>query len=1113
MKLTAIDPWADTSPGFNRHAAEVVYKAMAAMDPDTALVYGRLLVAGAVNYDLIAHRGELTKMAADLVAKRAGALKGHYTRTAVAKARAGQDNTHELTCLVHISKAFDYTPQERQRYTAGRTRGEGGRFVRERTPIITNDRDPIDQKHAKRNGVGIPEAKLKGKDLANYQQAYGQIQDMLGPFHNQDLNALLHLKVVNSIKGEERTETVPVQPPGKKATAVAEVLKDGDKIVSAAVSVTPDPRAPAAAAFDTVAALGGRTPGAYTAAGATADAFDGVLGVKRMQQFNEERTKIDPNEPYSTAGQAFGRVQRGSSLLQDSLGDAAPPQLKYALAVANHVGQLGPEAQKVIGPVADRTAYRYRGTERAPDPTLMDAFDKLNASAGNRVNTAEDRRELAIGGTITPENKWEPGRVLRYFRRRLPNPDLNELQRRSGVIPPSEGIVINAKGQVMHQSVGYADDWYLPFNLRHLSALKGGEYIRTRSFGGPTTEDIYTGLVSGAKSMTVVSHNGVFTVDFDENLRGGRRFNDKAARMVARYGHLLDAVRSAQVGRGGISGTRMQELREKVKTEFEPDENSPAFTAKLNELKVNERRNPTLSKPERGQAATDWLGEVAANTTTDGDTVLTADQLTEQTITQRAKALHLQAKEMAARNGETLPYTQAQFREQVAREVDPDGDPEEQVRVIAGMMVPPRTRELDRALEDANQTNKDRVTPLQLDGNGYRDALLALQEQFPYYIARTVYHPWKGSVGIGAESTHEGTRDTGYVAPQFNRPMAAESGYFNERVNGTGKVKADSTRYQNFRVGQGKILDADDPEKKKTDATAAGATTPGKGTASAEDRLRYANAAMLDELLAHTTFGQGAKIGSYVASGADIRTEIKDPRFPNAAIARVFAPGARLQLDKMPPDELNSLLIDLTNLSEGAQPVFVLKPETVAAVRAKGVFQAPTTVPTTLNEMLRQIDTDHAWPGAAYDPTRTLTPKAIEDAYDAEPTIKRLMGNGEELLPVYDDQFDTKIKALTERLRAADIEHVRLSLNGNRSNPVQMQKDKRDAEGLLRAVQLRKRWVEANKNKVTPPTPAGPTTVNTTENHLHGSPEALADLARLLGGIPAAGQQGVIEGN
>jgi hypothetical protein len=1075
--LTAVDRWADTGPGFNRHAAEVVYKAMTAMDDDSALVYGRILVAGAVNYDLISHRDELAKAAGDQARQRAETLRAHYSREAVAKARRGQDNTEEIAILVQIEKAFNYTPEERRRYVSAQAR-QHGRFVQMHHQIDTDPSSPpADQTRAEKQGIPS-NTLLSGKDLSHYQQAYGQIQDLLAPFHSEHLNPLLHLQVVGR-NGKERTVQAPVQATEKDVkTDFSASIKPGDRILTAAVSVTPERGRADTAAFDALAAAGAPRLGGYVGHAVN----EGVLNSEKVRELNTKRGARQENENFSAAGRAFGRLERGSEILRTSMGPAAPPQLQYALAVANHVGQFGPEAQKVIGPAADRAAYRYRGTERAPDPVLQTAFGKIRQVRFRGLNP----RDVAVGGIDDPKEGWDPGPVLNYFQDRLPNPDLNELQRRSGVIPPSEGIVITANGDVAHQSIGYADDWYLPFNLRHLSALKGGEYIRTRTFGGPTTEDIYTGLVSGAKSMTIVSHNGVYTVDFDRNLRGGRRFNDKASRMVARYGQLLDALRSEQVGRGSISPSRMEELRETAR-EYDPDESSEAFTHRLRELQTKEKARPTLSQQEQLEAAANWVGEQAADTLDNSGNALRSDEYVTRLVNAQAKTAWQANVATARQMGVDPAFKVEAFQEQIWAGLQ-TGTPLEQIGAIADLAG--KRSSFDRAMKQADQANRDRVRSLRLDGEGYNDALNALHEQFPYYIAKPVYHPWRASQGVGPNRTLERAVDSGYVAPRFNRPEKAEGGYFNESVTGAGKITAQSTRYQNFRVGQGKLVPV--PKEQTAEEVRNKAAGRHAGTAGAvtdKDLQRAADLDMLTEVLAQTSFASGAEfnVGGKVvdASGLNIRAEAKLDTFPHAAIKQVFGAVDRADLEALPHDDLHRLMLDLAAVATGPKKAFSLKQVVLDRVRTGGRVAPPEAPPASLGELLSELDKDHVFPGggAAYDPARPASVAEIERAYGAETSIQNLVSAGE-LLPVdtptgTPDPFDTAARALRSKLEDANRKHIRLRSVGGQPDLAAQQADMRTAGALARAMQLRRRWVDADKNRPpAPPTPPNNGPVN-----------------------------------
>jgi hypothetical protein len=1052
------------APGFNAHAAEVIYKAMTAMDSESALIFGRILVAEGLHYDLIAHGAEINKAAGELIAKRADALRRQFSRTAVAKSRAGEDASYEIRCLAELSKAWDdraFSTGARSQRAKEQHRGAGGRFVTEHTRITTdNGRTPAAPRAAEKMD-GTPQAShLSGADQAHYQQAYGQIRDMLAPYRNRDLNAVLHLNVQNK-KGEERTEILDVK--NGQAVGVGDALHSEDRIQTAAVSVHPRAESSASAAFDAVSALGGQTSGALRAGGAAANIATGAAP-SVVREYNDRGVGLKGNEAYSGSTRAMNRVADATGLLQDSLGDIAPRKLKYALAVANHVGQFGPEAQKVIGPAADRAAYRYRGTERSLDTKLIGALDQLRRDP--LVTNSRQFTEAAIGG-IEREEGWDSGAVLTYFHNQLPNPDLNELQRKSGVIPPSEGIIINSKGQVAHQSSGYADDWYLPFNLKHLTGLKGGQYIRTRSFGGPTTEDIYTGLMSGAKSMTVISHNGIYTVDFDRNLRGGRRFNDKAARMVGRYGSLLDAVRNGSVTAGGnVSRSRMNELRASA-LEIEPDENSTQFKTLVRQAEAEERRNPQLSQVEKDKAAQDWLATAAGRNRTRDGNVQRGDQLVGEVLDRRANEEFLAHKEEAARWGGPPLRSLSQMRAQIGAEYAAAPTKEAQVRLLAEMMGNKQSDRFNAHMTQVDEANKDRLEPLRLNGRGYHTALLALKEQFPYYIADVRYHEWRDETGRGEDTTHERAQDTGYVMPKHNRPQEAQAGYFDDMINGTGKVRADSIRHQNRRVHPDPLPFKERPAAVAGDldlrATAAGGT---EARSNVPDAARAADLAMMHDLQTQTHFAEGAKLLGANAEGVpaevdfgggEIRQEINDPRFPNPAL-REFYSRTPAQLEALPPDELTSLLDQVVGLAQGREKVVAVNPQVAHQFVNRGRVQPAKPLPEAPMARLNELDLDHVFAdgGALYDPMRPPPhPDRIRTEYEGHTGIKALG-----LPPI--DAPDADFADAVRRVGTAQLERAQELVQardaGGGAMVFDYRKLDRDTNALSRATQLRRRY-------------------------------------------------------
>lgn len=187
--------------------------------------------------------------------------------------------------------------------------------------------------------------------------------------------------------------------------------------------------------------------------------------------------------------------------------------------------------------------------------------------------------------------------ISSHLAENAPNKDLFALQLDSGNTPPSEGVIIDKEGNIAVQAVGYGDDHYLPFNLKNMKQLRGGEYIRTRSVGGPTSEDIYTGLLMGAKRIQVNSRSGSFIVEFEDDFTGKRRYNDKAKRMVRRYEQILDSVQSEQVDRQSVRPEIRAQFSEEIDTKY-PGMRRPE-KKKMLQTRIDEyKRDPEMSEED-----------------------------------------------------------------------------------------------------------------------------------------------------------------------------------------------------------------------------------------------------------------------------------------------------------------------------------------------------------------------------------------------------------------------------------------------------------------------------------------------------------------------------------
>lgn len=274
----------------------------------------------------------------------------------------------------------------------------------------------------------------------------------------------------------------------------------------------------------------------------------GQANQKDKSQFADDWGRA-ANKPHSSNARTYGRIEAGSKVLGGIGVATGNPGMVAAGAVGQYAGKFGPEAEKVFGPSIRRAMYRYRGIERTPEKSLLDA----------------EKASLEAGG----DPKYVGHMVAREFlNQKLPEMRLAELQRTSGRTTPSEGIIIDAKGQISHQAFGHADDHYLPFNLANMKDLKGGEYLRTRTAGGLTSEDIYAGLMSGAKRMTVLSNSGEFTLEFADDLRGARRHGSIARTMTDRYKRTLDTIQNDKLTRGEVPADVKAEIRQKIEQDM-----------------------------------------------------------------------------------------------------------------------------------------------------------------------------------------------------------------------------------------------------------------------------------------------------------------------------------------------------------------------------------------------------------------------------------------------------------------------------------------------------------------------------------------------------------------
>ncbi len=740
-------------------------------------------------------------------------------KAAISKAANGGD-IHDLVVLDEAIQLISKAENNSYRWKEDlHPRGEGGRFRTTSHKVKTDEKVPnLNDKDAGKRG--IPNSGLNNKRKSEFQQAYLQVSEILRS--NTPNDALIY-GVYNEKSGKkgdgegEETRT-PLMTVGEARTAQADSINSTNGLVDSikyqkgkklrSVQVVESPSGAASNPTD----LG------YDLLGPSGSSIfrnvnDGAFG-KYTDTAGKPITEVGTGERF------YNQVEASSQLAQDVLGPALGPKANTALYAANFASKHAAEAEKVIGPKARKSAYRYRGVEKTPNAVLQNTINETRNQERKKAQYTGDSQQKAdtiarnkvIYGSegtrepIDPKNpqlgtKKSPAResaVIDYFRKKLPNEELYVLNRESGNIPPSQGVIIDRKGQVVTEAMGYGDDWYLPFNLKNLSKLQGGEYVRTRAYGGLTAEDIYTGLVSGARAVTVVSHSGVYTVEFDDDFRGSKRYNDKAARMVGRYEHLLDSLASNKVHTAQRSQAREEELKQEAALEADPVEERSSYETALKNARARDDNDPKLAEADKEKIRREAADSAASKAGYDNASDFAEAKMGE---------IHQSSLEGMRRSPDSANLIRSTAERQISELSTTSGI----LRALGA------EAQADIAVERAEEDYKMSHKPLRLNAQGYKKAQEALENQFPYYFNKVSFRPWSDGSAWND--------DSGYVKPRYNRPAAAQAGYWDDSINGKEKTGADRTGFQNYAV-RSRVDSARAEAKAKEEAEKDSSTSP-----------------------------------------------------------------------------------------------------------------------------------------------------------------------------------------------------------------------------------------------------------------------------------------------
>lgn len=222
------------------------------------------------------------------------------------------------------------------------------------------------------------------------------------------------------------------------------------------------------------------------------------------------------------------------------------------------------------------------------------------------VMAAVSYNERTLSRNVSPRNYFD--RVTRDIATASLIPEIPddrraaELGRLAGFGVPSSGIIIRSDGRAKEMYRGVGEDHYLPFSAKAIPEMRDGQYVRTRNTGGLTSEDISTIVTAGARSATVVSGSGVFTIELKPDVSlPGRLSSPEVAAMGERYSRILDQVADSQMYVKDLPREVNEELEQQA-AQFAGGYDTEQYKTRLKTLKDQRRAQMSrLTKEEREQ--------------------------------------------------------------------------------------------------------------------------------------------------------------------------------------------------------------------------------------------------------------------------------------------------------------------------------------------------------------------------------------------------------------------------------------------------------------------------------------------------------------------------------
>lgn len=185
---------------------------------------------------------------------------------------------------------------------------------------------------------------------------------------------------------------------------------------------------------------------------------------------------------------------------------------------------------KTLAMRTDNAMRRYGGVAHTPERDLLELAAQKTPPAGQARDAMIDRRknlarEHALKALDVPD-------------------DVRQLYAAMKSTPPSKGYITSSQtGRVLAHATGNTADYFVPFTMKQMygrgkqvrdkkgnydpgtsvkGGLRGNDYIRSRSKGGMTPEDVRTALLFGARKAEVISPDGAEWIKFTDKAQSSK---------------------------------------------------------------------------------------------------------------------------------------------------------------------------------------------------------------------------------------------------------------------------------------------------------------------------------------------------------------------------------------------------------------------------------------------------------------------------------------------------------------------------------------------------------------------------------------------------------------